>query len=425
MRPSVCVCSERPPLRTRTEIVVVMHVREQKKTTSTAPLALSLLSHHQLRLHGARGERTDLSDLRTPARRLVVLFPGEGSVPLDAEFVARDARPVTLVVPDGNWRQASRAARRLPGLEQAERVHLPPGRATEWGIRQETKAFGLATFEAIARALGILESADIEIEMAEIFRRMVAATLRARGEAFELESSAPRAESRTPLSILYEDADCVVVDKPSGMAVHRTPGLQAASALQTLRDQLGQWVYPVHRLDRSTSGALVFAKSPESARLLSQLFETRTIKKTYLALCRGHDPHLTSIDHPLTDSSGIVKPARTTLRLLNSWGRYGLYEVTPLTGRTHQIRRHLKHVSHPLIGDVRYGKGEHNRYFREAFDFRRLALHAAVLEFMHPKTREPLTIEAPLPGDFVDLLRRLEGALQPDTATTGLFPSSA
>jgi tRNA pseudouridine65 synthase len=178
--------------------------------------------------------------------------------------------------------------------------------------------------------------------------------------------------------------------------------------LQRLRDQLGQSVYPVHRLDRATSGVLVFALSPEVARDLQLALRAPTAEKRYLALCRGHDPNLTRVDRALAKERGAPeRPASTELQLLGQFERYGLYEARPLTGRLHQIRRHLKHASHPIIGDVRYGKGEHNRIFRERFGFQRLALHAWQLRLAHPRTGKVLQVRAPLPADFASLLHAL------------------
>jgi tRNA pseudouridine65 synthase len=192
------------------------------------------------------------------------------------------------------------------------------------------------------------------------------------------------------------------------MLVHRGWARDGVPALQALRDQLGQPVYPVHRLDRATSGVLLFALSPEIARAVQEILQAQGVTKRYLALCRGHDPQLSRVDHALAKEKGApARPASTELRLLGHFERYGLYEARPLTGRLHQIRRHLKHVSHPIIGDVRYGKGEHNRLFRERFGFHRLALHAWQLRLRHPRTGQPLHLHAPLPADFARLLVQL------------------
>lgn len=210
------------------------------------------------------------------------------------------------------------------------------------------------------------------------------------------------------VEILHRDEHVVAINKPSGMPVHRGWARDGVPALQSLRDQIGQYVFPIHRLDRATSGVLLFALSSEVARDVQRLLEGGVVEKRYLALCRGHDADLTRVDHPLAKRKGGEKrPAVTDFALLGQFERYGLYEASPRTGRTHQIRRHLKHASHPIIGDVQYGKGEHNRIFRERFGFHRLALHCQRLSFEHPRGLGFTAIEAPL-GDFGRLLETLE-----------------
>lgn len=218
----------------------------------------------------------------------------------------------------------------------------------------------------------------------------------------------PAVEGVPRLEILWRDDALVAVNKPSGMPVHHGWARDGVPALQALRDQLGRHVYPVHRLDRGTSGVLLFALSGEIARAVQTQLEAGEVGKRYLALCRGNDPALARVDHPLAkEKGGERRPAVTDFKLLGWFERYGLYEARPLTGRTHQIRRHLKHASHPIIGDTRYGKGEHNRIFRERFGFHRLALHASDLRLRHPHTGEPLHLHAPLPPDLARLLNEL------------------
>jgi DTW domain-containing protein YfiP len=158
-----------------------MHHRETLKTTATGPLALEALSNSELRIHGHRDRPLDFSDLNIPERRTLLLYPGDDALPLDRHLLARDNRPVTLVVPDGSWRQAAKMGRRLTGLDHAEMVGLPAGPDTAWGIRAENHPGGLATFEAIARALGIIESAEVQSGLEELFRLMVQRTLNSRG----------------------------------------------------------------------------------------------------------------------------------------------------------------------------------------------------------------------------------------------------
>jgi DTW domain-containing protein YfiP len=158
-----------------------MHRRECAKPTATGPLALAVLANSELRIQGHREQPLDFRDLDTAGRRTLLLYPGEEAPVLSRAFLAGDTRPVNLVVPDGSWRQAARMGKRLPGLEHAAMVRLPEGAKTGWGIRRENQTEGLATFEAIARALGIIESADVQESMEEFFHLMVARTLQARG----------------------------------------------------------------------------------------------------------------------------------------------------------------------------------------------------------------------------------------------------
>ncbi len=177
----LCLCPSIPRYDLGTRLVLVMHHRERIKTTATGPLALEALPNSELRIHGHREHPLDLSDLDTPERRTLILYPGDDAPVLTRELLEEDRRPVTLVVPDGTWRQASRMGRRLPGLEHARMVRLPEGPPTRWGIRRECHPQGVATFEAIARALGIIESPAVQAGLEELFDLMVQRTLRARG----------------------------------------------------------------------------------------------------------------------------------------------------------------------------------------------------------------------------------------------------
>lgn len=234
-----------------------------------------------------------------------------------------------------------------------------------------------------------------------------------------------------PLPIIYQDEHFVAIHKPSGLLVHRTvlDFHERRFALQLLRDQLGRRVYPVHRLDKGTSGLLLFGLSQEAGRSLSALFETRQVQKTYLAVVRGHPPESGEIDHPLVkrpDDAEWVgdamecgpQPALTRYRRLATAdlpyavdryasSRYALLELEPLTGRRHQLRRHLKHIAHPIIGDATYGKGRHNRLFQELFGCRRLLLASVALRFRHPVTSAVLELAAPLAEEFAALVERL------------------
>lgn len=395
----LCSCAAVTPLELGTHVAVVLHTREAQKRAATGPFALTALSNSSLHLYGKRDSPLDLTGLHRSDRRVFLLHPSEDAVRLTRELVLSSDLPVTLVIPDGSLRQASRAARRIPGLASATRVRLP---------HPEPRAF-----LALSRALGILESAAVEEQLLQLFaeRQQRGPGRHSDAELATSDVSAleePHRRAANELEILHQDEHVVAVNKPSGMLVHRGWGKEGAVLLQVLRDQLGEHVFPVHRLDRATSGALIFARTSEVARELKALFDAEEVKKRYLALCRGNSVRSVTIEHALAPESG-KQPVRavTEVRLLGAFERYGLVEARPLTGRTHQIRKHLKHISHPIIGDVRYGKGEHNRLFRERFGFHRLALHCESLTLLHPRTRATLSIHAPLPADFSTLLAEL------------------
>jgi tRNA pseudouridine65 synthase len=222
------------------------------------------------------------------------------------------------------------------------------------------------------------------------------------------------------LTLLYRDDWLVAMDKPPGLLVHRSPIANAEDfALQRLRRQLGRRVYAVHRLDRPTSGVLLFALNRDALVSLSRSFAERRVEKRYLAVVRGYPPDEGLIDYPLPGTRGEAsRPAVTRYRTLGRvelpvavgrypTSRYALVEARPLTGRYHQIRRHFHHVFHPLIGDTTHGEGRHNRFFREAYGVGRLLLHAHRLEFQHPQTGVPVTIRAPLDESWLGLMERL------------------
>lgn len=218
----------------------------------------------------------------------------------------------------------------------------------------------------------------------------------------------------TEVRILYRDEWLAVAHKPSGLSVHRGWDRAPQVAMLLVRDLLGQHVWPVHRLDRSASGVLVFALDRGTAREMHGIFARGEVDKRYLALVRGSPPMDGIIDHPLRRTAdGPRVEAVTEYHRRHTYVRddlprtYALVEVKPRTGRLHQIRRHFHHISHPLIGDVRYGKGEHNRLFRERFGLHRLFLHATAIEFSHPVIGQPLTVEDPLPGELRAVLDQL------------------
>jgi tRNA pseudouridine65 synthase len=212
------------------------------------------------------------------------------------------------------------------------------------------------------------------------------------------------------VTILHRDDRVVVVDKPAGTIVHRGWADDDDPLLQRVRDAIGAWVYPIHRLDRGASGCVVFALDPAAARILCDAFATAGVDKRYLAITRGHPPEHIVLDHPIPRAPGEERvPAVTEIRRLDTFGRYALVEACPKTGRLHQIRRHLKHLACPLIGDVKYGKGEHNRLFRDHHDLHRLALHAASISFTHPDGTR-VTVDAPLAPDLVAALASARAA---------------
>ena len=240
--------------------------------------------------------------------------------------------------------------------------------------------------------------------------------------AMTLRIAVPMPQETLPL--IYRDDHMVVVDKPANLLVHPSEidRRETRSAMMILRDQLGQWVWPAHRLDRPTSGLLVFALDRDCARELAMAFQEHRVRKEYLAIVRGHPPLGGIIRHALTVKDDIgprrntdaePQPALTLYHRLAhatadwaadkrySTSRYALVRCRPATGRRHQLRRHLKHISHPIIGDSSYGKGPHNRAFAEAFGESRLYLHASDLWLNHPVTGAPIALSAPPPDAFL------------------------
>jgi tRNA pseudouridine65 synthase len=215
--------------------------------------------------------------------------------------------------------------------------------------------------------------------------------------------------ARPELPVLHRDEDLVAVVKPSGLLVHRGWGDDEVVAMTLVRDLVGRHVHPVHRLDRATSGVLVMALSPEAARALAASWEAGAVRKRYVALVRGRAPEEGVVDHPVPKTEGGDRvPAVTAFRRLALLdGPYSVVEAEPRTGRLHQIRRHMKHLAHPLIGDVNYGKGDHNRLFRDRWGLRRLALHASALVVPHPRSGARLELVAPPPADLAEPFERL------------------
>ncbi len=215
------------------------------------------------------------------------------------------------------------------------------------------------------------------------------------------------------LHILHSDNHLVAINKPHGLLVHKSMIAADASefAIQLLRDQLGRRVYPVHRLDRKTAGVLLFALDHETDSLMQQQFMRHETVKVYHAIVRGFMDEEGVIDYPLVNEKGQSQEAVTHYRRLKTaeldipssgfnTSRFSLVEVRPLTGRMHQIRKHLAHVFHPIIGDRPHGCNKQNRLFLEKWNHNDMLLHAVSLEFTHPLSGEKLKITAPYQESF-------------------------
>ncbi|MDO4697697.1 MAG: tRNA pseudouridine(65) synthase TruC [Pasteurellaceae bacterium] len=231
------------------------------------------------------------------------------------------------------------------------------------------------------------------------------------------------------LEILYRDDDLIAINKPAGMLVHRSwlDKHETQFAMQTLRDQIGQHVFPIHRLDRPTSGVLLFALNSEMARQMSEQFEHHQIQKSYLAVVRGYLLGEGRVDYPLkvqldkiADKFSQAKepqPAITDYQSLAqvempypagkfATARYSLVQLFPQTGRKHQLRRHLKHLFHPIMGDTNYGDLHQNRALIANIGCDRLFLHANELRFTHPKNLQKIAIKAPLDQQWRQLFEQ-------------------
>ncbi|WP_461052659.1 pseudouridine synthase [Spirosoma arcticum] len=214
----------------------------------------------------------------------------------------------------------------------------------------------------------------------------------------------------------------MAINKPHGLLVHRSPMAADASefAVQLLRDQLGQRVYPVHRLDRKTGGVLLFALNEAMNAAMQQQFMDGHVAKTYLAIVRGYTPDEQAIDYPLRrdDGPGVLQNAFTLLKTLrraevdmplgkHPSSRYSLVELTPTTGRMHQLRKHMAHILHPIIGDRPHGCNKQNKLFLERFGMNTMLLHARQIQFRHPVSAEEITVTAPWQDEFGRMLRAL------------------
>jgi len=215
------------------------------------------------------------------------------------------------------------------------------------------------------------------------------------------------------LEIVYQDDHLIAINKPHGLLVHRSSIATDAKefALQLLRDQIGKYVSPVHRLDRKTGGLLLFAFNKEVEIAMHQQFQNAAVKKKYLAIVRGYAPDSHEIDYPLAKENGNMQEAFTAFVTLkraelniplgqHPTSRYSLVEATPTTGRMHQLRRHFAHIFYPIIGDRKHGCNKQNRFFKEQWEMTTMLLHASELEFTHPVTNEQIHLKAPLNDEF-------------------------
>lgn len=253
------------------------------------------------------------------------------------------------------------------------------------------------------------------------------------------------------LFVLARGATWVAVSKPSGMLVHRGWARDGPIAVDVVAKLIGEQAHPIHRLDRATSGVLLMSTSAETTAAIQATFAGPEVVKRYVAFVRGKPAHKIHCEHPLRrlrDGQKRPRPqqsspaeavsievaeerlaATTTFETL--WtGRgelhsYSLVSAILHTGRTHQIRRHLKHLSHPIVGDAKYGKGLHNRWFRQEVGLHRLALHAASLRFTDPDTGDSVCIDSRLPPDLVEPLAKFGLPCEPEVfgpIGAALFP---
>ena len=238
------------------------------------------------------------------------------------------------------------------------------------------------------------------------------------------------------LEILFQDEYLVAINKPTGLLVHKSmiDRHEIYYAMKMLRNQIGQWVYPIHRLDKPTSGVLLFALDSETARRMSEQFKAHTIQKTYIAVVRGYAPNEGIIEHALkekldkiadknADKEKEAQDATTEYKLLHTVEidapvgryektRYSLVKLSPKTGRKHQLRRHMKHINHHILGDTKYGRGEHNIFVREKYNMQRLLLHCTSLVVKHPYTDEELELYASIDDTFTSIFKEFKWSLE-------------
>ncbi|WP_267740427.1 pseudouridine synthase [Myroides injenensis] len=215
------------------------------------------------------------------------------------------------------------------------------------------------------------------------------------------------------LEILYQDEYIVAINKPRDLLVHKSfiaSDIQEY-AIQILRDQIGQYVYPVHRLDRKTSGVLLFALDKEILKQLNDDFATRKVEKTYIAIVRGYTQDIEDIDYALTNDNGQLQDARTSYKTLqrvevavpfgkHDTSRYSLVEAYPETGRQHQLRKHFKHIFHPILGSRPHGCNKQNKLWLDRFGLGAMLLHGLSLKFEHPITKQEIILRATIDNEY-------------------------
>lgn len=258
--------------------------------------------------------------------------------------------------------------------------------------------------------MGVKANKDNEVEKISPFKRIQTTSWCTLPS--DTKSSA---QLNKDLEILFENETLVAINKPHGLLVHRSKIARDAKefALQMLRDQLGMTVYPCHRLDRKTSGILLFAKDPKTNTDVQKLFQERKVQKRYSAIVRGYTAGSDTINYPLTHE-GKTKTAETSYKLNQHFeinlpanghptSRYSLIEVSPTTGRFHQIRKHMAHVFHPILGDRPHGCNKQNKLWKEQYNMTKMMLHASHLS-LESKTSGRVIIEASYSDEFQRVL---------------------
>lgn len=229
------------------------------------------------------------------------------------------------------------------------------------------------------------------------------------------------------LTICYEDTSILAVNKPNNILVHHSSmannKTDELSLVQLLYNQINQHCFPIHRLDRKTSGIVLFAKKKEDVAKWQHLFITNNIQKEYYGIVRGYAPLKGVIDSPVKGRDAkIHKSALTNYKRLATkeldipvepfdTSRYSLLALYPKTGRMHQLRVHLNKISYPLIGDPKYGDRFHNRMFANQLQYSNLFLHAKSLQFIHPDTKQLICVIADFPSDWLQICEKFNWKL--------------